>query len=628
MLGVKNGAQSSNSVLPERLIGALNLCSSEDQTIEAQTLVDFIQSACATNKIDTQQRDELISRLSQLNKLSIDSRKANKDCVFMALLSNTTLAESGTVSVSANDGHQYIQKAIKASCPLILSDCHGPSEHLQIELVSDDFNDHLALQISMFNLRKNAGQLAKAFYFGYVEKTKSGKHSEPVLPTVTAITGTNGKTSVASLFAQWVSLLGTASASVGTLGVNLYEGGRSNCLHETINTTPDVVSMFGYLAQLSQAGSQHIAIEASSHGLMQKRLQDLDVACGVFTNLSQDHLDYHKTMDEYGTAKRLLLRAPNLRHIVLNSDDPQSQLWTQDLNTIEAHPEIEAVYFSLQSAAETSSSDNAIEAIKRKGRYCIARNLLYTNKGCEFDFVSSWGNQSICLPLIGQFNVANFLAVAAALLVQSFDFVALMAQVKNLSGVSGRMELFDSKTVHVDMLQKNASKKQNSTQKYAEISHNKANILVDYAHTPDALRQALLAAKRHTRGRLICVFGCGGDRDKSKRSQMGAIANEYADTIVLTQDNSRTEEPSKIIADILQGIAKQHKVSVELDRKQAIKDIWLTSRAEDLIVLAGKGHETYMEINNQRIPYDERAFVDAMFKEHMLKTIAHEGASI
>lgn len=481
----------------------------------------------------------------ELTSISVDSRNVNGSSIFIAL------------SGSAKNGNDYIEDACSSGCKIVLSQNNQAA--LPSVSIESSKQIHAYVCIQTQNLSSKLGDIARAFY-NYQDAIK-----------LCAITGTNGKTSVANLYAQMCSLLSFPSASIGTLGVNKFTKGNSSLFEETINTTPDVVSTLTHLHQLSKHSIKYAALEASSHGLIQNRLQSLMIDTAIFTNLSQDHLDYHGDMASYGAAKRLLLRAAGLKNLVLNADDQDSAKWLQSVNS-----EVSVYWFSVDSPEFFAESNN-------KG--CWVSDLEYTPKGSTFVLHSSWGNSPAQIALIGPFNIANVLASITALLAQQFEFEQIVKHINLLCGVPGRMELFVS---------------------------TKASILVDYAHTPDALKQALKAARKHTPGKLVCVFGCGGDRDTSKRPLMGSIACKYADETVLTQDNSRSEEPQIIINEILAGFASSENVKIELERELAIKMAWQNSCSKDMIVVAGKGHETYMELGNKRIAYNEREVVQTI----------------
>jgi UDP-N-acetylmuramoyl-L-alanyl-D-glutamate--2,6-diaminopimelate ligase len=496
------------------------------------------------------------------NQLTVDSRLANRNTVFMAVFG------------SQANGHDYLQnvatqRGILAFVETKLASEDGKVENMQFEKA------HSLCCIYVHNLTIKLTDIAYCFYTGKVAAEQNLLTSQ--LPSITAITGTNGKTSVAALIAQLSSLCNKSSASIGTLGVNLFTHGQQEKLRETINTTPDTVSLISTLSLLSSLNCENVTLEASSHGLAQNRLNKLSIDCAVFTNLSQDHLDYHGSMASYGEAKRKLLAAHDCNIIVLNADDKESLLWQSDAQAQQA-----IYWFSLKPIGP-----------KKYG--CWASDVVYSTKGISFTLHAAFPDinsaEKIQVSLIGEFNLANLLASLTSLLAQGFLLNDLVQAIPDLSGVPGRMELFESA---------------------------KGSVLVDYAHTPDALEQALLAARVHTKGTLTCIFGCGGNRDKGKRSLMGRVAQQYADHIVLTQDNSRNEEPASIIADIQKGIStlqKQQSLSVELNRALAIEQSLAASKVNDMILVAGKGHEDYIEIDSKRIAYNEREIVAALCKK-------------
>jgi UDP-N-acetylmuramoyl-L-alanyl-D-glutamate--2,6-diaminopimelate ligase len=289
----------------------------------------------------------------------------------------------------------------------------------------------------------------------------------------------------------------------------------------------------------------------------------------VFTNLTLDHLDYHGTMQEYAQAKRLLLQQPELAYAVLNGDDPEHKNWLQHISSTTS-----VVLFGQHLDVANLPSHY---------QYCIAKNVHYSSKGVHISLHSSWGNCELRLALLGQFNVSNVLAAISAQLClgKSLKQVAYVAQ--KLKPVAGRMELF--------------------------TKPNSATIVVDYAHTPDALEQALLAVRQHCKGKLYVVFGCGGDRDVGKRPLMGEVAEKLADSVILTDDNVRSECAASIIQDILAGCTKPQHIHIEHDRQLAIKLAVESSDKQDMILVAGKGHENFQIIGQQTLTYNERQVV-------------------
>ena len=490
-----------------------------------------------------------------ITDIVVDSRDANESTVFVALKGTHT------------NGREYVQDAIENGAKLLLVDTDQTELHGEVDSVSD------AIIIQFFELHKHLGFICSAFY----------QHASKKMQTI-AVTGTNGKTSVTHMCAQLSILCDEQAATIGTMGVALYSTAKQiDKIAETINTTPDVASLHRLSHLTKQKGAKRLCIEASSHGLHQSRLSGFNTETAVFTNLSQDHLDYHASFEEYAAAKRLLLKQEGLRSVVLNADDDESLNWGAQLPS-----HLTVCLCSIKAQNEQALLDKFADC-DHHYKYCIANTPRFTPNGSAFELESSWGNASISLPMIGFFNIANLLSAMSALLLQGLSFDKLVSAIPMLQGVPGRMEVFESR--------------------------KHANIIVDYAHTPDALEQALVASRPHVLGKLTVVFGCGGDRDSNKRSQMGRVAEKWADHVVLTQDNSRSESPENIIADIMLGMQGKSNLAIELERKEAIKTAYLKSGSDDLVLVAGKGHEEYLELNNVRKYYNEREYVKQLTLE-------------
>lgn len=375
---------------------------------------------------------------------------------------------------------------------------------------------------------------------------------------IAAITGTNGKTSVSHYIAQ---LLSPPCGLLGTLGYGVY-----GQLQSGQRTTPDALHLQTLLAQLRDQGVKQAALEASSHGLTQHRLVGAAIDSAVFTNLSRDHLDYHGDMQRYGAAKKTLFTRPGLRSVALNLDDP----FHAEIRPLLA-PEVNCFSYSL----EDSRAD------------LYAQNWRLHGGGASWRLRSPWGEADFHTPLLGHFNISNVLAALAVCLDWGEPLETLAARAAQLRPATGRMELL------------------------AQAGH--APVLLDYAHTPDALEQLLRAARPHCKGKLYCVFGCGGDRDQGKRPLMGAVADRLADVIVLTDDNPRHEDPQHILAAIRAGIRAERALRIEPDRAAAIQHALAAAGTEDLVVIAGKGHETYQEIGDERRPFSDREAVQALY---------------
>ncbi|MFZ6047249.1 UDP-N-acetylmuramoyl-L-alanyl-D-glutamate--2,6-diaminopimelate ligase [Pseudomonas sp. CR3202] len=366
------------------------------------------------------------------------------------------------------------------------------------------------------------------------------------------VTGTNGKTSVSQLLAQALDLLGERCGIVGTLGTGFYgelESGR--------HTTPDPLAVQATLANLKQAGARAVAMEVSSHGLEQGRVAALAFDVAVFTNLSRDHLDYHGSMEAYGAAKARLFGWPDLRARVINLDDE----------------------FGRQLAAEPRESRLLSYSLEDAGAFLYCREAQFDDHGVRAQLVTPQGEGLLRSPLLGRFNLSNLLAVVGALLAMDYPLDEVLQVLPSLQGPVGRMQRLGG--------------------------GEKPLVVVDYAHTPDALEKVLQALRPHVRGRLLCLFGCGGDRDRGKRPLMAEVAERLADYVLITDDNPRSEDPAQIFDDIRPGFADAASVEFVAGRGQAIARLIGTAGVDDVVLLAGKGHEDYQEISGVRHPFSD-----------------------
>jgi UDP-N-acetylmuramoyl-L-alanyl-D-glutamate--2,6-diaminopimelate ligase len=364
---------------------------------------------------------------------------------------------------------------------------------------------------------------------------------------VCATTGTNGKTTVTYLTSMAIELLGGESGYIGTLGA-----GNIGRLVESKNTSPDVISLHRWLARFRDEGLQFASIEASSHGLHQGRLDGVKLETAAFTNLSRDHLDYHGTMDAYLASKALLFLESEVSQGIINIDDEAGRGLFENM--------------PCHLKTWTCSSSNLNQRLKSE-RQVQAGNILSTARGSSFMLSYKKITEKVFSPLIGRFNVDNLLIVVTTLLALGYPFKDICRCISKLNKIPGRME-------------------------YCGESDTGAKIYVDYAHTPDSLKAALQAIVTMRPAKISVVFGCGGQRDKGKRALMGAIAEQIADQVIVTADNPRTEAQSAITADILQGMNAPEKVLVIEDRRVAISEAIFTAKAGEVVLIAGKGHET------------------------------------
>ena len=374
---------------------------------------------------------------------------------------------------------------------------------------------------------------------------------------VVGVTGTNGKTSCVQLLAQTLTLLGHRAASIGTLGAGVH-----GQLREGERTTPDAISVQALLAEFRDAKAGYVAMEVSSHALEQGRVGAVDFEVAAFTNLTRDHLDYHGSMEAYGAAKAKLFAWPGLRSAVINIDDA----FGRELAT-QLPAGVQALRFSMADDSEAQVAASAI---------------VTSAEGLAFQLRTPWGTRAIRSHLLGRFNVANLLAVVGCLGALGEPFVRIVEAVEQLQPVNGRMSRLGG-------------------------LHGQPLVVVDYAHTPDALEQALTAVRAHCAGKLICVFGCGGERDAGKRPLMGEIAARLADVAIVTDDNPRGEDGDAIVAQIVAGMAAARAMTVERDRAVAIADALQLARSGDVVLIAGKGHETYQDGAAGKRPFDDLA---------------------
>lgn len=458
-----------------------------------------------------------------VSELELDSRKVQPGTTFVALVGHVV------------DGRKFIASAIEKGANAVIAQACDVKAHGTIDIIDDIPVVYLdALDKCLSEI---AGQL-----YTYPDMKLIG------------VTGTNGKTTITQLIAQWIGLVGSKAAVMGTTG-----NGFLDDLKEAANTTGNAVEIQHTLAALAEQQAQYTALEVSSHGLIQGRVKSLSFAAGVFTNLSRDHLDYHGTMEEYANAKLTLFTQHQCDQAIINVDDEVGAAWAKQLTN--------AIAVSL---APTTEFEHAL----------WASQVAYAESGITIRFDGQFGEGTLHAPLIGEFNAANLMLAFATLLSLGFDKSDLLATAAQLQPVLGRMELFQAE--------------------------NRAKVVVDYAHTPDALEKALQALRVHCDGQLWAIFGCGGDRDAGKRPMMAEIAERLGDKVVLTDDNPRSEDPVFIVKDMLAGLSKPAEAIVQHDRFKALSYALENAASQDIILLAGKGHEDYQIRNGETIHYSDR----------------------
>jgi len=462
----------------------------------------------------------------------------------------------------AQDGRRYIESAISKGACLVLSECEREQQHGDINYFSH--HDKQIAVVSFYQLNKQLFAVANAYY-----------QQPNTNMTMVGITGTNGKTSTSQLLAQMLAQNSKPCAVIGTNGAGFVDDEGIH-LTEVDNTTPSATDLVQLFAQFSQQGIYHLAMEVSSHAIEQRRVcaDIFDIA--VYTNLSRDHLDYHGTMADYASAKRKLFTNSDKQTAIVNGDDEQAKIWLKK-------------WPNKQNLWVYGRCENVV----KNKQFVSCHSIKHHSSGVDFVLATHLGDIDVHSPLLGDFNIDNLLAVLSALLVQGTSLTAIAQQVSNIKAIAGRMETFTAQNPEV----------------------KSPTAVVDYAHTPDALKKALIACKQHCHGQLYVVFGCGGDRDKGKRPLMAQAAEAYADCLVITNDNPRTEEPMAIIQDVVSGLSATTQAVIIENREQAVLATLAKAQPDDVVLLAGKGHEDYIILGTEKIGYNERQVVMDFFSK-------------
>jgi UDP-N-acetylmuramoyl-L-alanyl-D-glutamate--2,6-diaminopimelate ligase len=464
----------------------------------------------------------------EIASLAYDSRRVERGSLFFAIQGEKA------------DGHEFVPQALQRGAVAIVSERAAPAELA-------------ARWIRVPKIRRALSEAARTFYGA----------PDSCLQLI-GITGTNGKTTTAFLLENVLRAAGIPAGLFGTIEHRF--GGRTL---GALNTTPESLDLLSYFAELVAAGGKAAVLEASSHALAQERLWGFRFSAAVFTNLTRDHLDYHKDFEHYFEAKRRLfegLGAPPPELAVINVDDP----WAARLLDI---PNPRRITYGFNAGAQVK-----------------VKHFNQTLSGLRATLTTPEGTWEVDSPLLGRANLANILAATATALGVGIAREKIQEGIASLAAVPGRFERLDEGQPFL--------------------------VVVDYAHTDDALRNVLKAARELTSERLIVVFGCGGDRDRSKRPLMGEAAGSLCDLVVLTSDNPRTEDPIMIMNDALVGLQKAGKPYVaEVDREAAIRKALGEAREGDVVVLAGKGHETYQVLKDQTVPFDDREVARRVLRE-------------
>lgn len=486
-----------------------------------------------------------------ISGLSLDSRRTRPGDLFLACAGLT------------RHGTEFIEHAVQAGAVAVAYETANP-EKGEVDMKKPSGVPLFAIT----GLRQQAGVIASRFY---------GHPSRDLF--VIGITGTNGKTSCCHFLAQALSDSEHPCGVIGTLGYGIY-----GALQTGQHTTPDAITLQSMFADMRSAGVKNVVIEVSSHGLDQGRVAGTAFDAAIFTNLSHDHLDYHGDIASYALAKRRLFEFPSLQFAVINSDDEYGRKIIDVLP-----PGMKLLSYSVTDMQAESDMPLSEQPGDRQSRV-TGRLLRMDDNGLEMRVDTPWGEGHIQSSLLGRFNAGNLLATLSMLLLMEVPLDEAIKRLANIQTVPGRMEYFRG-------------------------DHGQPLVVVDYAHSPDALKQVLRTLREHCQGELWCVFGCGGDRDKSKRPLMGAIAERYADHIVVTDDNPRFEDAGQIITHILAGMKSRDAVNVIHDRGKAIAHAIRHAGTGDIVLIAGKGHEEYQLVGDQKLSFSDRYQVSNLIRE-------------
>ena len=496
------------------------------------------------------EQDLLDAAQVQVNQLSLDSRQIVTGGCFVAIKGQKT------------DGRDFIAQVVDQGAAAILVEA-------DLQWQGINWIGHIPV-IAVDQLPQKVSVIASRFYD---EPAKSF--------SLIGITGTNGKTTCALLAAQLIARVSNQLTGViGTLGYAALDAKNPNSMLQQLQqltstglTTPDAIRLQSILSDMRDAKVVATSMEVSSHSLHQHRVAALPFTTAIFTNLTQDHLDYHGDMQAYGKVKAQLLLFAGLQHAVINMDDA----WAASLVEL-APANLKVIGCSVMNEADV-----------------YLRNIQLSDAGATAELITPWGQAQLNSPLLGQFNLNNLLLVIAAVCSQGYSLQLVVDQVPHLLPAPGRMQ-----SIELD-------------------SQQDIKVIVDYAHTPDALETTLKALRQHNKNRIWTVFGCGGDRDKTKRPLMGRIAETYSDCVLVTNDNPRSEDPALIAADIVRGMNNPRACLTIADRAQAIDMAVQQARAGDLVLIAGKGHENYQIFAQQTIAFSDEQQARLALQRRLVK---------
>jgi UDP-N-acetylmuramoyl-L-alanyl-D-glutamate--2,6-diaminopimelate ligase len=527
--------------------------------------------------------DVFISGIAQ------DSREVQPGDAFLACRGHQT------------DGRRHIDDAVSKGAVAIIANTHpgegffkGCSYYVSENNASSSVLNNTSKKADEKNISSNIPLIAIDDLQGKLGLIASRFYNHPSHQmAIIGITGTNGKTSTSQFIAGSLQALGRPCGVIGTLGYGLF-----NQLTLGSLTTPDAVTLQKYFNTFLHQQAQAVSMEVSSHSLALKRVCGIEFSIAVFTNLTRDHLDFHGDMKQYGDAKRKLFEMPGVKQAVINADDDFGRQLL-----VEFHSRLSLVGYSIEKDLQYDIQKDVQKDVQKDiQKYTglpatvfpplppdipmvYANEIVLHPSGITAMIHTPWGRGKLQSALLGRFNLSNLLAAFSVLAMMGVEFNKALDAINQVKGVAGRLQVIKCK--------------------------NGVLAVIDYAHTPDALQQALIALREHCSGHLWCVFGCGGDRDKGKRPLMAKIAERFSDEVVITTDNPRHEAPLAIIADILEGLSNSKKAHVEADRRLAIEYALQTAQKGDVVLIAGKGHETYQQIGDEKFSFDDVEVVNS-----------------
>lgn len=496
------------------------------------------------------------------------SIQTNNETMITGLSINSRYTQTGDLFLAMQGLHshglEFAAQAVANGAVAIAWEKNTRETKANINPVDDlilDIDEEIKC-VPISNLQQHASAIAQRFYHRPSEKLN-----------VIGVTGTDGKTSVSQFIAQTLANLNESCAVIGTLGYGMYPN-----LEPATHTTPDTIRVQALLHDFVQHEAKHTVVEASSHGLSQGRLNNVEIDTAVFTNLGRDHMDYHLTHKDYGKAKRILFAMPKLKNAVINIDDEFGQRLANEFAE-----QVNLITYTTQK--------NQHHEYSKLGSYIFAKNIVVENGVTHIELDSSWGEASVQIHLLGAFNVSNAMATIGALLVSGCKFEEIIKVIPLLHTVAGRMQAI------------------------VNDKPNLPTVIIDYAHTPQALQNVLRSLQEHCAAKLWCVFGCGGDRDRGKRALMAQAVEKAANYAIVTDDNPRTENPEEITKQIIAGFSAQASYTLIHDRKEAIEYAIQQANAKDIILIAGKGHEAVQIVNHERLPFDDKEIASAYLQK-------------